>query len=209
MVKSNHIKDFLHAMVVHKHSSAILIRLAYILGSLTTNFEDARKALCAIDEKRSSFATLLELGNFYLVELKKGEGLKTPAQMTSEKKPGSRSKTNKQLPTKYEEFSHGNLEDAVTKIIKLFANLATEEEVASQEFQTHKEPLGEFVKELSMAVSKSSLEQNEEFILNAVSCITNILYYDTASSPILTPELRSQVFGCVKKYLLETKNDEI
>jgi len=49
MVKSNHVKDFLQAMVVHKHSSAILIRLAYILGSLTTNFEEARKAICISD----------------------------------------------------------------------------------------------------------------------------------------------------------------
>ena len=29
-------------MVQHKESSAILIRLAYILGNLTTNFEEAR-----------------------------------------------------------------------------------------------------------------------------------------------------------------------
>lgn len=42
MVKSLHVKDFLSVMVIHKHSSAILIRLAYILGSLTTNFEEAR-----------------------------------------------------------------------------------------------------------------------------------------------------------------------
>lgn len=84
------------------------------------------------------------------------------------------------MPTKYEEFTQGNLEDAVTKIIKLFANMATEEQVANSEFTKHKETLGEFVGELSTAVSKSSLERNEEFILNAVSCITNILYYDTA-----------------------------
>jgi len=31
---------------------------------------------------------------------------------------------------KYEEFSAGNIEDAITKIIKLLANLATEEEFA-------------------------------------------------------------------------------
>ena len=42
IVKSGHIKDYLHSMVQHKDSSAILIRLAYILGNLTTNFEEAR-----------------------------------------------------------------------------------------------------------------------------------------------------------------------
>lgn len=38
--------DYLHSMVQHKESSAILIRLAYILGNLTTNFEEARQKLC-------------------------------------------------------------------------------------------------------------------------------------------------------------------
>lgn len=178
MVKSNHVKDFLAAMVTHKHSSAILIRLAYILGSLTTNFEEARRAICVSDNNNSSFEALLHLGTFYLKEMKTGEGLKTPAPQGSDKKPVK--KGSKQLPSKYEEFTQGNLEDAVTKIIKLFANMATEEVVAAAEFTKHKETLGEFVSELSIAVSKSSLEQNEEFILNAVSCITNILYYDTA-----------------------------
>jgi len=84
------------------------------------------------------------------------------------------------LPTKYEEFTHGNLEDAVTKIIKLFANLATEEDIATPEFYRLKEPLADFVVELADAVQNGNIEKNEEFILNAVSCITNILYYDTA-----------------------------
>jgi hypothetical protein len=32
---------------------------------------------------------------------------------------------------KYEEFGSGNIEDAITKIIKLMANLSTEEEYAA------------------------------------------------------------------------------
>ena len=35
------------------------------------------------------------------------------------------------LRMKYEEFSQGNIEDAVTKIVKLLANLSTEEEYAN------------------------------------------------------------------------------
>lgn len=46
IVKSGHIINILNAMVQHKDSSAILIRLAYILGNLTTNFEEARQKLC-------------------------------------------------------------------------------------------------------------------------------------------------------------------
>ena len=42
IVKSGHMWDYLAAMVQHKESSAILIRLAYILGNVTMNFESAR-----------------------------------------------------------------------------------------------------------------------------------------------------------------------
>ena len=35
-------------MVQHRENSAILIRLAYILGNLTTNFEEARQKLCEL-----------------------------------------------------------------------------------------------------------------------------------------------------------------
>lgn len=49
IVKSGHIKGYLKSMVQHKESSAILIRLAYILGNLTTNFEEARQKLCEND----------------------------------------------------------------------------------------------------------------------------------------------------------------
>ena len=57
----------LHAMVRHKESSAILIRLAYILGNLTTNFEEARQKMCEqpADEK-SSFLIIVELASYYL-----------------------------------------------------------------------------------------------------------------------------------------------
>lgn len=50
IVKSGHICNFMNAMTnQHKDSSAILIRLAYILGNLTTNFEEARQALTTVE----------------------------------------------------------------------------------------------------------------------------------------------------------------
>lgn len=42
IVQSGHVIDFLNSMIMHRDSSAILIRIAYILGNLTTNFEEAR-----------------------------------------------------------------------------------------------------------------------------------------------------------------------
>ena len=40
--------------------------------------------------------------------------------------------------------------------------------------------VNKFIAALCEAVNRRTIEENEEFVLNAVSCITNILYYDTA-----------------------------
>ena len=52
------------------------------------------------------------------------------------------------------------------------------------------EYLGRFIEQVCEAVDRRTIEQNEEFILNAISCVTNILYYDTAQAPLFTDELR-------------------
>ena len=108
-------------MVQHRDSSAILIRLAYILGNLTTNFEEARiKLLRKKPDEKSCFETITDLACYYL---KKDENGETVAE-------GEQNKKN----SKYQEFTTGNLEDALTKIIKLLANLSIEESVACKEF---------------------------------------------------------------------------
>ena len=78
------------------------------------------------------------------------------------------------------EFTTGHLEDALTKVIKLLANLSTEEEFALGAFKQMKPLLSDFISAVCKAVSRRTIESNEEFILNAISCVTNILYYDTA-----------------------------
>lgn len=42
---------------------------------------------------------------------------------------------------KYEEFSAGNLEDAITKVVKLIANLSTEEQYAQINLLNEKETI--------------------------------------------------------------------
>ena len=66
-MQSGRVIDFLNAMIMHRDSSAILIRLAYILGNLTTNFEDARVKLCTKKgTQASSFKIIIDLACYYL-----------------------------------------------------------------------------------------------------------------------------------------------
>jgi len=97
--------------VTHRDHSAVLIRLAYILGNLTTNFESARLELNKQDAK--SIQSMMELSVYYMRRDQNPENYKS--QQTDKGK------------AKYEEFTQGNLEDALTKVIKLIANLSTDE----------------------------------------------------------------------------------
>lgn len=59
------------------------------------------------------------------------------------------------------------------------------------------------------AIDKRTIDHHEEFILNAISCITNILFYDVPSKEILTDDIRVQIFNSLKLYILATQNEEI
>ena len=98
----------------------------------------------------------------------------TPEQRATEEE------TKQARNARYQAFTTGNLEDALTKVIKLLANLSTEEIVALDAFRAMPQLLSKLIGQLCDAVDKRNIEQNEEFILNAISCVTNILYYDTA-----------------------------
>ena len=116
IVQSGHIKGYLKAMVQHRESSAILIRLAYILGNLTTNFEEARVRLTEQSStEKSCFVIITELACFYL------------EKDADPEKNGQGEERKDVKNVKYQEFTTGHLEDALTKIIKLLANLSTEE----------------------------------------------------------------------------------
>jgi len=47
---------------------------------------------------------------------------------------------------------------------------------------------------MTRAISRKNLNENEEFLLNAISCATNLLFYDTPSFGLLDNEIRSNIF---------------
>jgi hypothetical protein len=54
------------------------------------------------------------------------------------------------------------------------------------------------------AIDKRTIDKNEEFILNAISCITNVLFYDVPSKELLNDEIRIAIFNSIKLYILAT-----
>lgn len=105
---------------------------------------------------------------------------------------------------KYEEFSAGNIEDAITKMVKLLANLSTEEHFAQRNLLEDKDSVQMFIQTLVKAIDKRTIDMSEEFILNAISCITNILFYDLPQKELLTNDHRTEIFNSIKLYILAT-----
>ena len=67
----------------------------------------------------------------------------------------------------------------------------------------------EFIQCLVKAISAKNLQNNEEFILNGVSCLTNLIFYDLPSTNLLSDETRADIFHQVSGYILATQNEEI
>lgn len=172
----------------YKENSAVMIRIAFVLGNLTTHYQMARSELCQAD---NCFGKVITLAEFYLEKDIQG------ASAVREVPKDSKTK-------KYEEFSAGNIEDAITKIVKLIANLSTEEEFAQKKLQEQLPLVQSFVGKLVQAIDKRTIEKNEEFILNAISCITNVLFYDIPTNQLLIDEIRISIFNSIKLYILAT-----
>lgn len=137
-----------------------------MLGNLTTHYVMARRELCSVDR---CFGRIIELALFYLEKDELGADVVREVPKDSKVK-------------KYEEFTAANIEDAITKIVKLLANLSTEEQFAQQGFQSESGKVKQFIESLVKAIDKRTIDESEEFILNAISCITNMLFYDTPNS---------------------------
>lgn len=91
----------------------MFIRISFVLGNLTTHYTKARRELGQVE---GSFKRIINLALFYLDKDISGEALREVPKDSKVKK--------------YEEFTAANLEDALTKVVKLIANLSTEEQLA-------------------------------------------------------------------------------
>ena len=63
LVNTHKTQVFLNMMGQYKDNSAVLIRIAFVLGNLTTHYDKARKELC---ETPDCFSKVIHLALFYL-----------------------------------------------------------------------------------------------------------------------------------------------
>ena len=130
-----------------------MVRIAFVLANLTTYFDEAREQLGTAEEIRK----ILNISILYF-----------------EREEAGVDSSNKTLG--------GNIEDTLVKMIRLVANICTDEQyVDAVMIGCGKDLLNDFMARMIAALERKRIQTSEEFILNAVSCATNMLFYDTPS----------------------------
>jgi hypothetical protein len=105
-----------------------------------------------------------------------------------------------------------NIEDTLVKLIRLIANICTDEQYVQTVLSScGKDLIQEYMTNMIAALERKKIAKSEEFILNAVSCATNLLFYDSSSTDtqLFTTSLRLRIFNATKMYVLETSNEEL
>ena len=71
--------------------------------------------------------------------------------------------------------------------------------------------LKEYMIKMITTLERKKVVKSEEFILNVVSCATNLLFYDipTKEDSIFDYKLRIRIFNAVKMFVLEISNEEL
>jgi hypothetical protein len=125
-------------MINNVSSNAILIRAAFVLGNLTTVYPDSRQKLL---KDGAFFTNLLKLSDKLFV---------------NDLQANKQAKDNKKA-----DFNQGNSEDALTKIIRLVANLLTES-MSKKLIEINRPKVDKFFRNSMRALTSKNLENNEE-----------------------------------------------
>lgn len=174
-------------MLNNVESNSILIRAAFVLGNLTTVYPESRQSLL---KDARFFTKLIEASDtLFAKDLNK---------KTTENKKG--------------DFNRDSSEDALTKVIRLIANLLTEPQ-CKKLLEINRKKVERFFRNSLQALQAKNLGNSEECILNIVACFTNFLFYDTGDFSIFTEE-KSEIIrqNCIKRiglYIFESKNEEL
>eukprot|EP00347_Sterkiella_histriomuscorum_P012834 403367048 len=198
LIQTNKIKLLIDLLFDYQNIRDFPVRMLFVLANITTYFEEAREQ---IGNYAQSFNKILSIAINYFdkEELLNKEGEKTIEDPKNPSAPGRLDPVNNQH----------NVEDNLIKLIRLIANLSTDESFTQKHLKNQEEKLNQFMQKMIASVRRKNIQSNEEFIFNAISCSTNIMFYDVPHRQILTFELRVNMFHSLKNYLLITQNEEL
>lgn len=97
-------------------------------------------------------------------------------------------------------MNSSNSEDSVTKMIRLIANLLTEEQMRTDLKHLKSFSLNFFEKAITLLKQKSP-SKSEECVLNIVACFTNFLFYSDIFPEEQRLEIEKQIVIGIHSYI--------
>jgi len=174
-----YIRQVSRILQLHGEYAAVCVRLMFFLGNITAKSERARILFMF---ECDGAALMPQLLNKYW---KMDRQLAIP-RATESVQPAA-----------------AEVEDALTKIIRVIANLAMSPSVGATAAAT-----SALVEPLLDIMGCKKIQLNEELVLNAVGCATNLLYYDVPSNLLYLPENKELLCRLFRPFLLEAYNSE-
>ncbi len=165
--------------------NSFIVRIGFVLANLTTTFDEAR------EQVSNHISKIIKVAITYF---------KKDAEV------GQAATGNKR------DEMGANIEDTLVKLIRLIANICTDEQYMQTVLSScGKDLIRDYMTHMIAAVERKKIAKSEELILNAVSCSTNLLFYDasTNESELFNNALRLRIFNATKMYILETSNEEL
>ena len=200
LIKSNKLQSLIDLLSDFQTIRDFPVRISFVLANLTTYFEEAREQIALYPQ---SFSKILQVALTYF---EKEEQLVREGgndrYIEDPKNPKGEPKLD---PVN----NFANIEDNLIKIIRLIANLSTDDTFTSKHLKSQQEKLNLFMSKLVESVQRKSIQKSEEFLFNAISCCTNIMFYDVPHNQLLTQQLRVSMFQSIKPYILSTQNEEL
>jgi len=175
-----HVRRIAKVMRDHPDATPLVLRLSFVLGSLTANGDGPRQVLASECEGLTMVPQLLAR---YWQKERKLAGIDRDRGQKS----GARSE----------------IEEVLVKLVRLIANMAINVSVG---------PLlasdSAVVDPLVDMLGAMRISESEELVLNVVSAVTNLLFYDVPSNVLFHEDNKQLLCRLLRPLLLESYNVE-
>ena len=187
------IKTLLEILEVYKENNFFSMRLAFILANLTT-YDESASSLIYFELK--GFKIIFDTFAYYI------------SKTTNE---------DDYFETMLKSFSNFDFleqgdKDVLNKIIRLLANIFTEESSSLDFISNNYSNYKLLLRKLRFFMNENEVSNNSELLICVLSCISNILYWDKPSlvqKDFELETLKQDLVSAVSFIILQPKNEEI
>lgn len=176
-------------LTLHGRTAALVIRVCFILGNVTSRNEAVR--LMIADEHDGINTLLGLLFDYSLVD----EGI---ADEGAKQDP---SLVDGEVSSHSRAYRMRETEDVLTKLVRLIAHLAISEELGPRIARD------DGIMPLVSLLERKSIDKSEELVLNIVSAVTNLSFYDTPDNHLL--HVQKRLMKALTPLLLHANEDAL